>query len=168
MFALVTVKDSFSFPLCFGQFTNAESGLKRMGEMIDASQIPSDYNGEGLSLAEAAASPVGGESSSAGCLVVLNKLMNLSKKTPEQSHDFELKDEKQVTLTLYSRCKEGAKATLCRAGTGDQVTSIDGVNDSEPYSRTIGTIKGPGSFSVRLKANSSDPGEFLVLGTTSA
>lgn len=138
-----------------------------MGEMIDASQIPSDYNGEGLSLAEAAASAVGGESSSAGRLVVLNTLMNLSKKTPEQSHDFELKDEKQVTLTVFSRCKEGAKATLCRASTGDQVTTIDGVNDCEPYSRTIGTITGPGSFSVRLKAN-SEPGVFLVLGTTSA
>jgi hypothetical protein len=138
-----------------------------MGEMIDGSQIPSDYNGKGSSLSEAAASGVGGESSSAGCLVVLNQLMNLSKKIPEQSHDFELKDEKQVTLTVYSRCKEGATATLCRASAGDQVTSIDGVNDSEPYSITIGTITGPGSFSVRLKAN-SEPGVFLVLGTTSA
>jgi hypothetical protein len=135
--------------------------------MIDASQIPSDYNGTGSSLAEAAAAGVGEGSSISGCLVVLNQLLNLSKKNPEQSHDFELKDEKQVTLTVYTRCKEGATATLCRAGTGNQVTAIVGVKDSEPYSITIGTITGPGSFSVKLKAN-SEAGVFLVLGTASS
>jgi hypothetical protein len=134
-----------------------------MGEMIDESQIPSEYNGKGSSLAEAAASGVGGD---AGCMVVLNHLMNLSKKNPDQGHDFVLKDEKEVTLKVYTRCKEGAMATLCREGTCAQVTAIDGVNESEPYSRTIGTIRGPGKFSVRIKAN-SETGAFLLLGTAS-
>lgn len=139
-------------------FTNAESGLQRMGEMIDSSQIPTEYKGNGTSLAEAAAS--GGES-----MVVLNHLMSLTKKQSERSHDFELIDEKQVTLTIYTRCKEGATATVSRAGTSSQVTSIVGFKENIPYSTTIGMITGPGFFTVKLKAN-SEVGMFLLLGTT--
>jgi hypothetical protein len=142
-------------------FTNTEAGLQRLNEMIDKSQIPLEYNGTGSSLAEAAAS--GGES-----LVVLNQLMNLTKKQPEINHDFDLKDDKEVTLTVYTRCKEGAIVTVSRTGTSStpsQVTSIVGSKDSEPYSVPIGTIMGPGSFTVKLKANSEQAGVFLLLGS---
>ena len=142
--------------------TNTEAGLQRLNEMIDKSQIPLEYNGTGSSLAEAAAS--GGES-----LVVLNQLMNLTKKQPEINHDFDLKDDKEVTLTVYTRCKEGAIVTVSRTGTSlstpSQVTSIVGSKDSEPYSVPIGTIMGPGSFTVKLKANSEQAGVFLLLGS---
>lgn len=142
-------------------FTNTDAGLQRLSEMIDKSQIPLEYNGTGSSLAEAAAS--GGES-----MVVLNQLMNLTKKQPENNHDFTLIDEKEVTLTVYTRCKEGAIATVsrtCTSSSPSQVTSIIGSNDYEPYSVLIGTIMGPGSFSVKLKANSEQTGVFLLLGT---
>jgi hypothetical protein len=143
-------------------FTNTEAGLQRLNEMIDKSQIPLEYNGTGSSLAEAAAS--GGES-----LVVLNQLMNLTKKQPEIIHDFDLKDDKEVTLTVYTRCKEGAIVTVSRTGTSSstpsQVTSIVGSKDSEPYSVPIGTIMGPGSYTVKLKANSEQVGVFLLIGS---
>ena len=68
-------------------------------------------------------------------------------------------------------CKEGATATLLRINDTDNVLSkIDVVGDKDdgrPYNRTIGTLIGPGTFRVKLKAK-SDPGPFLILGSVSA
>lgn len=137
-----------------------------MVELIDESQISSDCGGTGPTLAEAASSEAGSKR------VVLNKLMRLTKKSPEYSYNFELLDDKQITLTIYTRCKEGATAclycsTTTRATeTETRVTEIDivGEQDDVPYSRTIGGIVGPGNFTVRLKGNSQH-GVFLLLGT---
>ncbi|KAL7543248.1 hypothetical protein ACHAXR_012547 [Thalassiosira sp. AJA248-18] len=147
-------------------FTSAKAGSKRMDELIGNSQIPSCYGGMGPSLAEAAsgaagASPAGTRSK----MVVLNQLLSLSKKNSEKSYNFELEDAKQLTLTIYTRCKAGATAALFRADTETLVTEIDIVGEKEePYSRTLGAIVGPGSFTVKIKAK-SEPGSFLVLGT---
>lgn len=136
-----------------------------MVELIDESQISSDCGGMGPSLAEAASSEAGSK------MVVLNKLIPLTKKTAEKSVNFELTDEKQVTLAIYTRCKEGAVASLNRnsASNETRVIEIDivGERDDEPYSRTIGGISGPGSFTVRLKGKYK-PGIFLLLGTTTS
>lgn len=134
-----------------------------MGELIDESQIASDCGGMGPSLAEAASSEAGSK------LVVLNKLLPLTKKTPENSHSFELTDAKQITLTIYTRCKEGAMAGLYRTTTGPETrlaeVDVVGEKDDVPYSQTIGEITGPGNFTIRLKGK-SQPGVFLLLGTT--
>jgi hypothetical protein len=135
-----------------------------MVELIDESQISSDCGGTGPTLAEAASSEAGSKR------VVLNKLMRLTKKSPEYSYNFELLDDKQITLTIYTRCKEGATACLyCSTTTGateTRVTEIDivGEQDDVPYSRTIGGIVGPGNFTVRLKGKSQQ-GVFLLMGT---
>lgn len=85
------------------------------------------------------------------------------------SHDFELEAGQQMTLSVYTRCKTGASAELLRSDGGSMMTKIDFVGDEEdePYSRTIGAVVGPGSFTVKLKLM-SEPGVFLVLGTTGA
>ncbi len=138
-----------------------------MVELIDESQISSDCGGTGPSLAEAASSEAGSK------MVILNKLIPLTKKTIENSCSFELTDANQITLIIYTRCKEGAVAGLYRIsttmGTETQLTEIDivGEKDDVPYSRTIGEISGPGNFTVRLKGK-SQPGVFLLLGTTAS
>jgi len=140
-----------------------------MVELIDESQISSDCGGTGPTLAEAASSEAGSKR------VVLNKLMRLTKKSPEYSYNFELLDDKQITLTIYTRCKEGATAGLHRrtttgaTETETRVTEIDivGEQDDVPYSRTIGGIVGPGNFTVRLKGKTQH-GVFLLLGTTNS
>jgi hypothetical protein len=156
-------------------FTSSKAGDKRMHEIIDNSQIPSCYGGDGPSLAQAASGA--GKQSSTGArskMVVLNHLMTLTKKKSEQSYNFDLEDDKQLTLTLYTRCKAGAHVALFREGaTGVDtlVTEIDvaGDKDEEPYSRTIGGIEGPGSFKVKIKGKAVTGSQhFLVLGTTSA
>mmetsp|Transcript_16115 Transcript_16115/g.29206 ORF Transcript_16115/g.29206 Transcript_16115/m.29206 type:complete len:620 (+) Transcript_16115:194-2053(+) len=150
-------------------FTNAKAGDKRMLELIDESQIPSNYGcGTGPSLAESA-SGGGSDSGAKSKMVVLNELLPLTKRQPEKSHNFELEDGKELTLALYTRCKTGATASLFRAGNETPVTEIDitGDKEDEPYSRTIGAIVGPGSFTVKLKGK-NEAGVFLVLGTTSA
>jgi len=153
-------------------FTNAKQGAKRMEELIDNSQIPTDYGGNGLSLAEAASG--GGSVDSSGApskMVVLNQLLSLGKgKHSEKSHTFELEDSKPFTLTVYTRCKVGASAALYRGADPEiLVTEIDVVGDKDdvPYQRTLGAIQGPGRFTIKLKAKSV-PGVFLVLGCTSA
>jgi len=150
-------------------FTSAKSGDKRMNELIDKSQIPSNYGGDGPSLAEAAAGGSTGPSGSRSKMVVLNELLTLTKKKSEMSHDFELEAGQQMTLSVYTRCKTGASAELLRSDGGSMMTKIDFVGDEEdePYSRTIGAVVGPGSFTVKLKLM-SEPGVFLVLGTTGA
>ena len=146
------------------QFTNYETGRKRMEELIDISQISSDCGGTGPSLAEAASSEAGSK------IVVLNKLIHLTKRTPDNSYCFELTDAKQITLTIYTRCKEVVNVALCCASTSiDNETlaaevDIIGHEDDVPFARTIGDISGPGSFTVRLKGK--QPGVFLLLGTT--
>ena len=143
-----------------------------MEELIDNSQIPSDYGGTGGSLAAAAAGGSSPDSSGAACkMVVLNHLLNLGKgKQAEKSYTFELEDSRQFTLTVWTRCKAGASAALFRGeGEGTKVSEVNIVGDKDdtPYQRTVGAIKGPGKFTIKLKAK-SDPGVFLVLGTTSA
>jgi hypothetical protein len=133
-----------------------------MVDLIDESQISSDCGGMGPSLAEAASSEAGSK------MVVLNKLITLTKKSPDNSYSFELTDAKQITLTIYTRCKDGAMAGLYRNET--RVTELDVVGENNvgdvPYSRTIGGIAGPGNFTVRLKGK--QPGVFLLLGTTTS
>ena len=150
-------------------FTSSKSGSKRMRELIDEKQIPSCYGGGGPSLAEAA-SGAGSEGPGAekAKMVVLNQLIALSKKNATKCHAFELEDGKQVTLTVYSRCKAGFYAGVFRSDES-LVSEIDaqGGEEDEPYSRTLGVIEGPGSFVVKVKSK-CDPGSFLVLGSASS
>ena len=150
-------------------FTSSKSGSKRMRELIDEKQIPSCYGGDGPSLAEAA-SGAGSEAPGAekAKMVVLNQLIVLPKKNATKCHAFELEDGKQVTLTVYSRCKAGFYAGVFRSDES-LVSEIDaqGGEEDEPYSTTLGAVEGPGSFVVKVKSK-SDPGSFLVLGSASA
>jgi len=150
-------------------FTSTKAGNKRMNELIDNSQIALDYGGTGKSLAEAAA---GGSSDTTGSrykMVVLNQLLPLTKKRPANGYDFELEDSKQMTLTVYTRCKTGATATVIRNDNASLVSEISITGDKEdmPYSRTICALQGPGSFTLELEAKDQG-GVFLLLGTTSA
>eukprot|EP00584_Thalassiosira_punctigera_P006403 CAMPEP_0172531302 /NCGR_PEP_ID=MMETSP1067-20121228/4765_1 /TAXON_ID=265564 ORGANISM="Thalassiosira punctigera, Strain Tpunct2005C2" /NCGR_SAMPLE_ID=MMETSP1067 /ASSEMBLY_ACC=CAM_ASM_000444 /LENGTH=632 /DNA_ID=CAMNT_0013315667 /DNA_START=193 /DNA_END=2091 /DNA_ORIENTATION=+ len=144
-------------------FTSTKNGDKRMRELIDESQLPSEYGGGGPSLAESASSSSGARSK----MVVLNQLMFLTKKKSEMSHDFQLEMGQSMTLAVYTRCKTGATAELSRADNKALTTKIDivGDNDDEPYSRTVGALVGPGSFTIKLSLM-SEPGVFLVLGST--
>ena len=65
-----------------------------MEELIDESQISSDCGGTGPSLAEAASSEAGSKKG------VLNKLIHLTKRTPDNSYCFKLTDAKQISLTI--------------------------------------------------------------------
>lgn len=149
-------------------FTNAKAGSARMRELIDESQIPSDYDGSGSSLAQAAAGAVGSASScTSPKIVAVNHLLTLTKKHNERSYDFQVEDSKQLTLTINTRCKTGATAALFRDGTLVSQANVLGEEADVPYIRTLGAVKGPGNFKVKLKSK-SDPGVYLVIGTTSA
>ena len=151
-------------------FTSTKAGNKRMNELIDNSQIASDYGGAGPSLAEAAAGGSGESiTGSRNKMVVLNQLLPLTKKRPANGYDFEIEDSKQMTLTVYTRCKTGATATVIRNDNASLVSeiSITGEKDDTPYSRTIGALQGPGNFTIELEAK-QDQGTFLLLGTTLA
>ena len=155
-------------------FTSANAGSKRMLELIDNSQIPSCYGGSAPSLAESAASSASSPNRGRSKMVVLNHLLPLTKKKAANTYDFDLTDSNHITLTVYTRCKSGATATLIRndkenASPGALVTEIIIFGDEEddtPYCRTIGAIQGPGSFTLELEAK-SNPGVFLILGTSS-
>jgi len=152
-------------------FTSTKAGNKRMNELIDSSQIASDYGGSGPSLAEAAAGGSSDEESngSRNKMVVLNQLLPLTKKRPVNGYDFEIEDSKQMTLTVYTRCKTGATATVIRNDNASLVSeiSITGEKEDTPYSRTICALQGPGSFTLELEAK-DQPGVFLLLGTVVA
>lgn len=141
-----------------------------MLDLIDNSQIPSCYGGTGLSLAEAAAGSGSDSPDARSKMVVINELLNIQKKNSEKTHSFELDNTKPLTLTIWTRCKAGATAGLFKKSGDNEtlVTEIDisGENKDEPYSRTLGAIVGPGSFTVKIKSK-ADPGAFLLLGSTS-
>jgi len=148
-------------------FTNAKSGLERMNELIDSSQIPSDYGGIGPTLAKAAGGMSNVDSSRRTKVVNFNHLIQLSKKNPENECTFEIEAEKQLTITVYSRCKTGCTATVTRVGDSNIFFELDVVGDveEEPYHRTIGAVKEPGSYRVKLKSLSTH-GNYLVVGTS--
>lgn len=148
-------------------FTNAKSGLERMNELIDNSQIPSDYGGSGPALAKAASGVSKVDSRTRTKVVDFSHLIQLSKKNPENECIFEIEAEKQLTITVYSRCKTGCKATVSRVGDSKKFFELDVVGDvdEEPYHRTIGAVKEPGSYRVKLKSLSTH-GNYLVVGTS--
>jgi hypothetical protein len=88
------------------------------------------------------------------------------KNHQEKSKKFEVKENQTMTLTIYTRCKNGAKASIFREGSDCPVLEKDvvGKEEDEPYSVCIGDVKGPGNFEVRLKSFEG-PGTFLILGT---
>jgi len=158
-------------------FTNTKKGIARMQDLIDNSQIPSDYGGTGPSLAQAAAG-VSAAAAAAGSttgsapkpqdsskVVALNKVLHL-KNHQEKSKDFELKEGQTMAVTIYTRCKNGATATIIREGSDSPMIEKDVVGEEEedtPYSMVLGEVRGPGKFEVRLKSISG-PGVFLILG----
>ena len=150
-------------------FTNAKAGLDRMNELIDNSQIPSDYGGAGPSLAESASGVSSENPGKRNKMVAISHLLSLSKKQTEKEYNFELESGKRMTLNVYTRCKTGCAATLYRGGASVVMTEVDvvGNTDDEPYHRTIGALEGPGCFTVKLKSNSL-PGNYLILGTASS
>jgi hypothetical protein len=148
-------------------FTNSKSGITRMNELIDETQIPSDYGGSGHALAQSA-SGVG----KACCVgeqrkvVVLNHLFQLTKKQKNQSHQFKVDEGQHMTLKLYTRCHAGVKVELLKGDSERALIAIEVVGGSEvegePYSRTIGTLAGSGRYT--LKITGRIPGSFLILG----
>ena len=152
-------------------FTSSKKGIARMRDLIDDSQIPSDYGGTGPSLAQAAAG-VSATTGSNGAskpqdsskVVVLNKVLHLNKHQ-EKRKDFELKEGETMTVTIYTRCKTGATAAIVCEGSESPMIEKDvvGKDDDTPYSMVLGEVRGPGKFDVRLKSISS-PGVFLILG----
>mmetsp|Transcript_26398 Transcript_26398/g.42921 ORF Transcript_26398/g.42921 Transcript_26398/m.42921 type:complete len:612 (-) Transcript_26398:1278-3113(-) len=153
-------------------FTSSKKGIARMQDLIDNSQIPSDYGGAGPSLAQAAAGVSAANGSngaskpqdSSSKVVVLNKVMHL-KKHQEKRKDFELKEGQTMAVTIYTRCTNGATAAIICEGSESPIIEKDvvGKDDDTPYSVVLGEVKGPGKFDVRLKSISG-PGVFLILG----
>lgn len=153
-------------------FTNSKKGIARMQDLIDNSQIPTDYGGTGPTLAQAAAGVRAAATGSTGDskpqdsrqVVALNKVMHL-KNHQEKSKDFELKEGQTMAVTIYTRCKNGATAAIIREGSESPMIQTDVVGEEEdtPYSVVIGEVKGPGNFALRLKSISG-PGVFLILG----
>ena len=136
-----------------------------MNELIDKSQIPSDYGGSGPALAESA-SGVGSNVGERRKVVAYNHLFQIVKKQKPQSHQFIVGDDQGLVLKVYSRCNAGAKIELYKGDSKNALITIDVIGDSgkeeEPYSRTIGTFIGPEKYT--LKITGTAPGSFLVLG----
>ena len=150
-------------------FTNSKKGMARMREMIDNSQIPSDYGGTGPSLAQAAAGISAGSTDASNPqnsskVVVLNKVLHL-KSHQEKCKEFVLEQGQTMTLKVYSRCHSGVTAKIVREGSESPVIEKEVVGEEEgkPYIVVLGDVSGPGNFEVRLKSI-SDPGVFLILG----
>lgn len=150
-------------------FTNSKVGIARMNELIDETQIPSDYGGSGPALTESAAG-VGKSSSQRRDLVVLNHLFQVAKKQKPQSHQFTVSKGQNIVLKLYTRSKAGAKIEYHRKDSLEEIIEMDVIGDSEddeqPYSKTIGTCNVPGDYSLKLTGKI--PGYFLILGITDA
>lgn len=147
-------------------FTSRKRGYARMQELIDNSQIPSDYGGTGPSLVQAASASSTGPSTlpqSSSNVVVLNKTVHVKQEKRKQ---FEVKEGETMSLTIYSRCKNGVKAAIFREGSDSPLFEKDvvGKEEDKPYSVGLGDVKGPGNFEVRLKSI-EEPGTFLILGT---
>jgi hypothetical protein len=146
-------------------FTSSKKGIARMRDLIDDSQIPSDYGGTGPSLAQAASGVSAAKPQDSSKVVVLNKVMHLRGNNQEKSKNFDLKEGQTMTVTMYTRCKNGANAAIIREGSDSPILEKDVVGEEEdkPYSTVLGDVKGPGNFEVRLKSISG-PGIFLILG----
>jgi hypothetical protein len=148
-------------------FTSSKKGMARMQDLIDNSQIPSDYGGTGPSLAQAASEVSAGASKpqDSSKVVVLNKVIHLRGSNQEKNKKIDLKEGQTMTVTIYTRSKKGAKAAITREGSDSPILEKDvvGKEEDRPYSTVLGDVKGPGNFEVQLKSISGS-GTFLILG----
>lgn len=164
---LVSSKETNRFSNCIKNqslFKFKEWIFIRMNELIDRTQIPSEYGGLGPSLADSA-SGVRSNDSRQKQVVVYSHLFQLIKKQKPYSHQFTVDKGCQLVLSLYSRCGAEVKVELYKGKCEQALFVIDVIGDpseqEQPYSRTIGTCSGPEEYTLKLIGKV--PGVFLVL-----
>jgi len=138
-------------------FTNEKKGNQRLLELVDKSELLSDYGGDGSSFDELAHEA---ENTSGSARQIAELLTPSSKAVPVA----ELSSSEKATVRVYTRSTSGGSITLLK--NGDVVEEVklksSGEASSEPYCSDIVTGEsGPGKLQVKVDTSSS-AGYFLV------
>lgn len=144
-------------------YASAEKGIERLKELIDESELPSDYGGLAMStsdaiLREGRKGPVP--------LRQIVELMRVTKRR-EGTFEFELQRDELIALEIYTRSKSCTEFSLLN----DQEEVVKEITieqaDEGPFRvRFVQAIRGPGEFSVvgRHAQGSTSTEYFLVVG----
>jgi hypothetical protein len=132
-------------------FSNESKGLSRVMELIDKSQVPSDYGGSNTSVDNAIMQASGGQEGR-------QEVDMLSvQKRGMVTHSFELKKGERAIIQLHTRSASSAKFICSNEETAEKVveleirgavsTNSEGVLSSAPICREIAMgASGPGKF----------------------
>lgn len=144
-------------------YVSFEKGIERLKELIDESELPSDYGGLAMStsdaiLREGRKGPIPRKQ--------IVELMKITKRR-EVEFDFELASDETISLAIYTRSKSRTEFFLLNEQ-GEAVKRIDVEQAGEgPYCvQFVEAIRGPGQFSVvgRHAEGSTSTEHFLVVG----
>jgi hypothetical protein len=156
-------------------YSNKKKGLLRLRELIDDSEIPSDYGGSGPSI-ETSIGEVGtsGKKNTEQYEV---KLLTLKKKGKKQHHTFHVDAGQVLSIRVYTRSASSAQFTLRNKEKPHHFlfeSSIAGKKEGDSFlshCTEVGKdIIGPGKFCLEAKAlddaskASVSRGHFLVVG----
>jgi len=137
-------------------FSDTEKGKRRLKELIDSENIPSDYGGQAPSLDEIVREQYCGE----GRRQVHQLLSTGRNKKAELN--FTLNAKEHASITVYTRSSTGAHFTIVSGSKSVAQSTVENKGGNGPYSKEIASkLEGPGTFSVAAQSKHTD--HFLVI-----
>jgi len=139
-------------------YSDADKGNRRVKELIDTENVPSDYGGQGFSFDEIAQQQYCGEGRRQ-----VHQLLKTSKNKKAE-WNFTLNAKEHASVTVYTRSSAGADFTISSENKKVAQCSVERSGKSGSYSKEIvSKIEGAGPFHVKGQPNSKGPDYFLVI-----
>lgn len=142
-------------------YSSPEKGLERLKELIDESELPSDYGGRGMSTSEAILRE--GRTGP----VPLRQIVQLLKIRRENKFVFRVEADEEVSLEIYTRSKSRTEFLLVdeKEQVVKQIT-VEQVGEGPYCTKFADSVRGPGEFTVvgRHAEGFTSTEYFLIVG----
>lgn len=166
-------------------FSSEAKGKRYLLDLIDKSELASDYGGTFTSTEQAILKQGKNRTNVLRQFCQLFHFSHLSKnKSKEISHQFELKAKEKLTVTIYTRCRQSLSFKLTNSSTNEHIKSLpievprlslpkSDENDSQQHSphkrikRRASHKDENDSYSIKIVSDFEMSGSFTLTGILS-
>jgi hypothetical protein len=142
-------------------YSSPAKGQQRLLELIDQSELPSDYGGRALSTSEMILRE--GRTGKVPRYQIV-ELVNIRKRRTS-SFDFTLKHDERVAISVYTRSETCVDFTLFDANDVQIAEKRVKAKEKLPFSVRFGEARGPGTYTMVAKTEEPASSQhFLVIG----